>query len=875
MKKLTSWFLTAALVMSLIPGVMAADTRTGDAANHAAQAEAQTAADALNALGLFSGTGTDAQGNPIYELDRQPTRQEAITMLVKLVGGAEESAKGGWSTPFTDVDDWAKNWVGYAYSKGLTAGTSATTFGANDQTTAAQYLTFVLKALGYDANSDFIWNSAWSLAEQVGISNGEYNAQSAFTRGDVAIISYRALFAKMKGTDTPLGDVVFASKEGDLSLNAVDAAILDTSIRVLEDATDFGGLNLAGKMYVHAFTCSIGSHFTSDAPAQLAAGTASDKLKAVVVTCDELTEDVLMTGDILFAGDDLYIYGAGSLRSLNGMGAPKVDTAKTLASITDYTLLRPALGLPHLKRSEMFAKKPDVLTPQQQAVVSTAKAYWLRGERVQYADTRFAKGGGTLATEFRWQSTVKAPEDCTLTDWGYTNCAAFTYEVYYQAFGFKLPNKMYTTSNLAKYASQNGTEVFVYDRDAGSTQTEEEKAKVKAEFLAALQPGDLVCIRREDGTGHVLLYIGNGELIHSSGYNYKYTDVEYGIETTEASIRRVLVENYFFNPELTPRGDVFSVAKKLSVIRPLNIITDSFTENTKNRMANLEDIVAEKLSSHVRAQTADKGEEITFTYALHNFGEKTATLEISEAVPAELEWVSGGTRSGDTLTWTVEVPAGERVSVSYTAKVKEDVAYGTQIQSTASTVGGVTVKCAPIRVGKKLTEAQQTDLIRAYKNTNDTGLTGFARVNELYKQATGVENIFADTDLTTIATGENGCFQFYKVYKEQDIFKLNAESSYGKMLPPGLYGGRRIYASQFANDRTRMPKEQDLQIGDVLLGKNKTDEVWLYLGQELGLVSLTDPDVEPISIDLRLERLLAYQHYFAVLRPMQALETAG
>ena len=70
-----------------------------------------------------------------------------------------------------------------------------------------------------------------------------------------------------------------------------------------------------------------------------------------------------------------------------------------------------------------------------------------------------------------------------------------------------------------------------------------------------------------------------------------------------------------------------------------------------------------------------------------------------------------------------------------------------------------------------------------------------------------------------------------------------------------------------------MAKEQDLQIGDVLLGKNKTDEVWLYLGQELGLVSLTDPNVDPISTDLRLERLLAYEHYFAILRPMQALET--
>ena len=140
MKRLISLLLSLALVLALIPASVAANS------------EQQQAAQALNGLGLFSGTGVEADGTPRYELDRQPTRQEAITMLVKLVGGAEEASKGGWNTHFTDVDDWAKNWVGFAYAKGLTAGTSATTFGANDQTTAAQYLTFVLKALGYDSH---------------------------------------------------------------------------------------------------------------------------------------------------------------------------------------------------------------------------------------------------------------------------------------------------------------------------------------------------------------------------------------------------------------------------------------------------------------------------------------------------------------------------------------------------------------------------------------------------------------------------------------------------------------------------------------------------------------------------------------------------
>ena len=52
----------------------------------AADREATTAADKLYSLGLFKGSGTDANGKPNYALDRAPTRNEAVTMLVRLLG---------------------------------------------------------------------------------------------------------------------------------------------------------------------------------------------------------------------------------------------------------------------------------------------------------------------------------------------------------------------------------------------------------------------------------------------------------------------------------------------------------------------------------------------------------------------------------------------------------------------------------------------------------------------------------------------------------------------------------------------------------------------------------------------------------------------
>ena len=158
----------------------------------AASDEATAAADALYELGLFGGTGIDANGDPIYDLDRMPTRHEAVTMLVSLLGKKDEALAGTWETPFTDVADWAKPFVGYAYAHGLTSGTSATLYGGNDLVTVSQYLTFVLKTLGYEVGKDFQWDRAWELSDAIGLTDGEYHAETTtFTRGDVAMISLR------------------------------------------------------------------------------------------------------------------------------------------------------------------------------------------------------------------------------------------------------------------------------------------------------------------------------------------------------------------------------------------------------------------------------------------------------------------------------------------------------------------------------------------------------------------------------------------------------------------------------------------------------------------------------------------------------------
>lgn len=221
MKKLMSILLAFVMLCSITPFALAASTEATEAAN------------ALNALGLFEGGGTNADGTINYELDRIPTRQEAITMLVRLLGKEEEALAGAWETPFTDVADWAKPYIGYAYTNGLTDGIGGGMFGGESTVTASQYLTYVLRALGYSSDTDFQWDKAWELSDSIGLTEGQYDANSTFTRGDLAIVSNNALYTLCKGTDTPLRSILFSENPLELSTQTLNGTWYQN--RVIKD----------------------------------------------------------------------------------------------------------------------------------------------------------------------------------------------------------------------------------------------------------------------------------------------------------------------------------------------------------------------------------------------------------------------------------------------------------------------------------------------------------------------------------------------------------------------------------------------------------------------------------------------------------------
>ncbi len=202
MKKHLSTLLAAVLIFSSLLCLPSA----------AASPEAEMAAETLSRYGLFSGRQTGESGTISFALDDAPTRAEALIMLIRLLGKEGEALSGSWRHPFRDVPYWADRYVGYAYEKQLALGIGPTAFGSTQTASAAQYITFVLRALGYTDSGtapDFSWRNAPAFSGGIGLTHGEYDdREKRFLRGDVAVLSAKAMTCRMKHTGQTLYDTL-------------------------------------------------------------------------------------------------------------------------------------------------------------------------------------------------------------------------------------------------------------------------------------------------------------------------------------------------------------------------------------------------------------------------------------------------------------------------------------------------------------------------------------------------------------------------------------------------------------------------------------------------------------------------------------------
>lgn len=192
-------------------------------------------AGALKDMGLFKGADT-AYGSG-YNLENTPTRIEGLIMFLRLIGEEGNALAYPEPCPFVDVPEWCRNYVSYAYAKGYAKGVGADSaelyFNPLGTISSGEYITFVLRALGYRDSGeapDFSWDTALFKALEFQCINAqEYKllTEAPFLRAQVVYVSYYALDAGMKSGGTLLEHLAATG-----ALNAAQAQAVRSAVTV-------------------------------------------------------------------------------------------------------------------------------------------------------------------------------------------------------------------------------------------------------------------------------------------------------------------------------------------------------------------------------------------------------------------------------------------------------------------------------------------------------------------------------------------------------------------------------------------------------------------------------------------------------------------
>ena len=179
MKRILTLLLCAALTLSLaVPAL-------------AVQSEQETAAAWLKENGILTG---DQNGN--LNLASSLTRAELAVILTRLADKTGDMDRNAayYRTicPFTDVPDWAMPYAGYCAEKKLMAGYGNKQFGPSDPVTPAAACTVMLRYLDCPA-SQWSYATACDKAVELGLLPVEATTGPTITRGNIAVLIYRAL----------------------------------------------------------------------------------------------------------------------------------------------------------------------------------------------------------------------------------------------------------------------------------------------------------------------------------------------------------------------------------------------------------------------------------------------------------------------------------------------------------------------------------------------------------------------------------------------------------------------------------------------------------------------------------------------------------
>ena len=483
-----------------------------------------------------------------------------------------------------------------------------------------------------------------------------------------------------------------------------------------------------------------------------------------------------------------------------------------------------------------------------QALYTVVKAYFNKNPYTQYE-------GKSMSIEGKWPGPQRIhhyapPEYASADQAHFSQCTDYVSTLYYQAFGYEFMdglNAPPTDTMMKKLTADDG--LIFYRDDVTDANVQE----VIREYRAMLEPGDFIISNGE--TGHALMWLGD---FYGDGVNYithcwgKPFVPETGEDPWEPNGGiRIQTEDVACFPDTAekPWWDLTLPIRNrdyLAIIRPF-AAKDFVFEITPQTAARMKypEMVIDRYTDVTKYQDVLPGQEITVTVSVTNKStEDYKGVALKETVPEGVTLKTGETE------WTVDVPAGQTVTRSYTATV-------TAPRLSLITFAPGSVDCIPTREmiyqvgGAHLNADQETEMMKIFvgylpDSLKTPGLTELKFANDFYREVLGIELNLPESMNDYLG------IRFKKKNKLGTETKMltpkDAAAEYQYLVDMELYqhiGGMYMTLGTDASTRAMEYREEYYRPGDIILTMsdpstttllNKAHlNVYIYIGNGLVL----------------------------------------
>ena len=556
------------------------------------------------------------------------------------------------------------------------------------------------------------------------------------------------------------------------------------------------------------------------------------KVEGTVPTYDKVTYKLVVDG--------------GSNLEIPTKVVPEVKVAepKTINTAADATTEAAVI----LNPSDVKIWEPRKLTTEENHTLlqNIALAYYWQGRYVQYDGIPVSADGSMVRKHDRGR-----PEDAAFDSTVYSVCSDYCWKVYDMAYGadWVVANRLPRTRTWSDMPVGTADVVYQYSGpDCKNSKGETDLNKALVEARKVLQPGDIMCYSNTE-SGHAMMYVGDifGDghdyTLHSWGSSHDSTTGQEKLEGT-GTIKLQDVDKAVFKGGDKPdcyQGVSSRNSNGFAILRPLQggYLAELPTKEAMARLQFPRMHITRQLDRY-KYTAVEAGEEVPVYLTIENKGTKELTeVPVEEYIPAGTTLVEGSQTKGakvegTTLKWSLKIPAGKSITLTYKVKVAADAKLGSTVEFKGGLVGGIASRTTSLQVGgKQLTEAQRQTIYNYGKSINNT--TGAYRnldfVNRFYKEALGVNPGLPKTveELVAKLTTVKGSH-----------FIRTGTDSLDKMVLPLHFAGMYADTSGFEWARVREFKQEYYEAGDVFVcldGSNTLAvndpmevDIFIYLG---------------------------------------------